>query len=128
MDLEQALSGRAGLTGLQWLLAGAPAHEVLRDALANLLEDGALLGEIMLQRAKYKPGRYLTTYHAARVLQGSAPSTRLVEANWRMPGSSDPRGEQPELLAMQEEAITRGLAAPFRELLAEVPAWGLYLQ
>jgi hypothetical protein len=128
MESAESLSGRAGIAGLQWLLLGVPAHETLRGALAGLLEDGAVLGEVMLQRAKYKPGRYLTTYHAAQVVQGSATSTHLVEANWRMPGGADPRGELSELLIMQDEAGARGLASPFRALLAEDSEWGLYIQ
>jgi hypothetical protein len=129
MDHAQALSGSAGLAGLQWLLVGARAREALRGALTGVLQGGAALGEVGLQRAKYKPGRYLTTYHAAHVAgQEGSTTARLIEANWRMPGSPDPRGEMAALLAMQDEAGRRGLAEPFRALQASVPEWDLFVQ
>ena len=128
LNISTALSGSAGLAGVQWLLLDAPAHAALLGTLGTLLEDGATIGTIRLQRAKYKPGRYLTTYHAVEVHNAGSASTRLIEVNWLPPGSADSRGEQAALLAMQAEAAERGLAAPFRALLAENAAWGMYVQ
>src|SRR5687767_14951544 len=119
MDITEALSGRAGLAGVQWLLLGEPALEALRGALNPLLDDGAAIGAITLQRAKFKPGRHLTTYYAVQ-LHGTGAAgagTRLIEVSWTPPGAADRRGEMSEMLAMQAEAIERGLAAPFRALL-----------
>jgi hypothetical protein len=126
MDIAEALSGRAGLAGVQWLLLEPPAHEALRGALGGLLDGSAALGAITLQRAKYKPGRYLTTYH--RVELHGAGGPYLVEVNWTPPGGADRRGEMGALLAMQAEAIDRHLAAPFRALLAEDHTWGMRAQ
>ncbi|MBK9714893.1 MAG: phosphotransferase [Kouleothrix sp.] len=127
LDITTALSGSAGLAGVQWLLLEPPAGAALRAALSELLGESAALGEITLQRAKYKPGRYLTTYHAVQVRdQAGAGSARLVEVNWLPTGSGDPRGEAAANLAMQDEAIGRGLAAPFRALLAENAEWGMW--
>ncbi|HEU5102997.1 MAG TPA: aminoglycoside phosphotransferase family protein [Roseiflexaceae bacterium] len=128
LDLQTALSGRAGLAGVQWLLLEPPAREALLGALKDMLDDGTTIGAIALQRAKYKPGRYLTTYHAVDLRGASGASTRLVEVNWMPPGSADPRGEREAMLAMQAEAISRGLAAPFRALLAENADWGMRAQ
>lgn len=130
MDISEALSGRAGLVGVQRLLLEPPAQEALRSALSTLLEEGASLDEIVLQRAKYKPGRHLTTYYAVQVHTGDAGReyTRQIEVSWTPSGSADRRGEMVELLAMQAEAVERGLAAPFRALLAETPAWGMRIQ
>src|SRR5437762_2725300 len=111
LNISTALSGSAGLAGLHWLLREAPAQEALLDALKGVLEDGTTIGAIRLQRAKYKPGRYLTTYHAVELRGASGQSTHLIEVNWRQPGSADPRGERDALLVMQAEAIERGLAA-----------------
>jgi len=128
LDISTALSGSAGLAGVQWLLLEAPAHEALLGALKNVLENGATLGALRLQRAKYKPGRYLTTYHAVELRDAGGASTCLIEVNWVAPGSADPRGERDAMLALQAEAIKRGLAAPFRALLAENAAWGMFVQ
>ena len=128
LNISTALSGSAGLAGLHWLLREAPAHEALLGTLKDVLEDGTTIGAIRLQRAKYKPGRYMTTYHAVELHNASGPSTRLIEVSWLPPGSADPRGERDAMLAMQAEAIKRGLAAPFRALLAENAAWGMFVQ
>ncbi|MEO7910598.1 MAG: aminoglycoside phosphotransferase family protein [Roseiflexaceae bacterium] len=128
MNSAEALSGSAGLAGVQWLLLEAPAHDALLGALKRALEDDTTIGAIKLQRAKYKPGRYLTTYHAVDLHTTNGSSTRLVEVNWLPLGSADPRGEHAATLAMQAEATKRGLAAPFQALLAEDAEWGLYAQ
>ena len=129
LNISTALAGSAGLAGLQELLLGAPAREALRAVLASRLANRAQLGELTLQRAKYKPGRYLTCYFAAHVRDHNGhESTRLLEATWQAPGVADRRGDRPALEAMQAEASERGLAAPFRTLLAEAPESGLYIQ
>jgi hypothetical protein len=128
LNITTALSGSAGLAGLHWLLLEAPAREALLDTLNDLLEDGATISAIRLQRAKYKPGRYLLTYYAIELNNAGSTSTRLIEVNWRPPNSADPRGERDAMLAMQAEATERGLAAPFRVLLAENAAWGMFVQ
>src|SRR5581483_11639503 len=126
-DLTSALAGEAGLDGVQWLLLGEPAQAALRATLSDLLDDGATLGALKLQRAKYKPGRHLTAYYAAEV-SGPAAGTHQIEVSWTPPGSPDRRGDMADLLAAQAEIVERGLAAPFRALLAEDPAWGLRAQ
>ena len=128
LNIYTAISGSAGLAGVQWLLLEAPARDALLAALKRVLADGTAVGAIRLQRAKYKPGRYLLTYHAVELHGEGGPSTRLVEVNWLPPGSPDPRGERLAILAMQAEAIERGLAAPFQALLAEDAEWGMFAQ
>ncbi|HEY3228888.1 MAG TPA: phosphotransferase, partial [Roseiflexaceae bacterium] len=130
MDMTEVLTGRAGLVGMQWLLLEPPAQEALRSALSTLLEEDATIREIVLQRAKYKPGRHLTTYYAVQIHTGDGgrDNTRLIEVSWMPLGSADRRGEMAELLEMQVEAVERGLVAPFRALLAEASAWGMRVQ
>jgi hypothetical protein len=128
LNISIALSGKAGLDGVQWLLLEAPAREALLGALKQALEDGATIDAIRLQRAKYKPGRYLTTYHAIELHGAVGASTRLIEVSWMPPGAPDPRGESAAMLAMQAEAIERDLAAPFDTLLAENAEWGMRAQ
>jgi hypothetical protein len=127
-NISTALAGDAGLAGVQWLLLEAPGRDALQAALNRALEDGTTIGAIKLQRAKYKPSRYLLTYYAIELHGASGTSTRLIEVNWLPPGSADPRGERQATLAMQNEAIERGLAAPFQALLAESAEWGMYAQ
>lgn len=125
IDLASALAGEAGLDGVQWLLLGEPAQSALRALLSELLAGGAALGALRLQRAKYKPGRHLTAYYAAEV---SGAAARPIEVSWTPPGSADRRGDMAALLAAQAEIAERGLAVPFRALLADDPAWGMRVQ
>src|SRR6476661_5324678 len=104
LNITTALSGSAGLAGVQWLLLEAPAREALLGTLKGALADDTTIVAIRLQRAKYKPGRYMTSYHAVELRGANGPSTRLIEANWLPPGSADRRGERVALLAMQAEA------------------------
>jgi hypothetical protein len=128
-QFDNAFSGRAGLAGLQWLLLESPARKALDDAVAALLIDKFSLASIRVDRAKFKPGRRITTHFIVQVRDeiGGAELTRLVQANLLPAGAADPRGATEQLQAMQEEAMRRKLAAPFRELLADVPAWGIWL-
>jgi len=128
LNISTALAGSAGLAGVQWLLLEAPARDALLAALKRVLESGTTIGAIRLQRAKYKPGRYLQTYYAAELHGANGTSTRLIEVNWLPARIADPRGERSATLAMQNEAIERGLAAPFQALLAEDAEWGMYAQ
>lgn len=127
IDYATALAGQAGLEGVQWLLNAPPPREALRAALDRLLAPGVSVGNLVLQRAKYKPGRYMQAYYAAE-LRGEHSGTRLVEVNWLPLGKPDPRGAAEGIPAMQAEIAERGLAAPFRALAADDPAWGMWVQ
>jgi hypothetical protein len=132
MDLDgtTALSGRAGLAGVQWLLLGGPAREALRGALSDMLNAGALLGAITLQRAKYKPGRHLTAYFAveARTPTSIPQGERHIEVIWKPAGAEDPRGAPDVWQPMQAEARELGVSAPFQRLAAAVPEWNMYIR
>src|SRR5262245_17094954 len=75
----------AGLAGVQWLLLDPQPQAMLRNTFAALLPDASLLGDYHLHRAKYKPGRRLTTYYAVTVRDGTigAEQVRQIEVNWR---------------------------------------------
>jgi Phosphotransferase enzyme family len=120
----------AGLAGVQWLLLDPQPQAALRNALAALLPDASMLGDCRLHRAKYKPGRRLTTYYAVTVRDGDmgAEHVRQVEVSWRPSGSKDPRGDMDDLLKLQAKAHDRGLVRPFNTLLGDVPSWGMYIQ
>ena len=123
--VAEALWGSTGLAGLQEFLLGPAAGQVLRQALGTLVEGGNLLGSCRLLRAKFKPGRRLSTYYDidVRGTDGAGPTARSVAAAWR-PTTND-ESPSAQLPAVQAEAVERGLGAPFRRLHAEFPAWGL---
>ncbi|HEU5088408.1 MAG TPA: hypothetical protein VFT99_13220, partial [Roseiflexaceae bacterium] len=129
IDHVQALSGQAGLAGIQSLMLDTSVQDRLRGALCDLLQEPYTLGEMTLQRAKYKPGRHLTTYYAVQV---AAPDdtrqSRLIEVSWRMPGSPDPRGEAGAMNAMQADARTHGCVQPFRALMQTITDLDCYIQ
>jgi Ser/Thr protein kinase RdoA (MazF antagonist) len=129
IDLSTAMSGAAGLDGVQWLLNDSPVRQALHDGLSALLIDKFAVVDARIERAKFKPGRRLTTHYAVTVRDqvGGLEVSRLVQANLLPPGSPDPRGSTEALLAAQDEVIGRKLAAPFRELTAGLPQLGLWM-
>jgi hypothetical protein len=129
LDLTTALSGEAGLAGVQWLLSDSPARQALHDTLSALLIDKFSIASIQIQRAKFKPGRRLTTHYAVQVRDDVSGTeiSRLVQANLLPPEAPNPRGSNEALLAAQDEVIQRKLAAPFRELMGAQPQIGLWV-
>ena len=129
-DMENALAGRSGLAGVQWLLLDPQPQAALHDALVALLPSDGMLGDCRLHRAKYKPGRHLTAYYEVHIHDsaGGDSSVRQIEVSWRPESSHDPRGAMPDMESMQAEAIHAGLAAPFGRLMADVPEWGMRVQ
>lgn len=130
IDVTTLLSGRDGLVGVRRLLLDPQPCEALRRALESLLPSADMLGPCRIHRAKYKPGRYLTAYYDVGIRDPDAgkDNVRQIEVTWMPQGSDDPRGAMPDLLAMQDEALRRGVAAPFRQLMAGMPEWGMRVQ
>lgn len=127
-DITGTLWKNAGLAEVQWMLLDSVPQEAPRRALAAILP-GATLKDCRLHRAKYKPERHLTAYYEVTARDSAgADHARQVEVTWTPPGTADPRGPAEALLAMQEEAERRGLAAPFRRLTADAPEWGMRAQ
>src|SRR6266540_1810769 len=120
LDVTTALSGRAGLAGVQWLLLGAPAREALRGALNDMLNHDAILGAMTLQRAKYKPGRHLTAYYTVEARQPTSgpQGERHIEVIWKPTGAEDPHGDPALWQGMQAEALELGVSALFQRLAA----------
>ncbi len=126
-DITGTLWKNAGLADVQWTLLDTVSREVLWRALASILPD-ATLKDCRLHRAKYKPGRHLTAYYEVTAHDNAGDHARQIEVSWTPSGTADPRGPVDELLAMQDEAARRGLAAPFRQLTADAPEWGMRVQ
>jgi hypothetical protein len=128
MNIADALSGSAGLAGVQWALQGPEPRELLLHELSALLEDPRLPIACDLHRAKYKPGRKLTAYYDLRLDEnGAAQRTRPIAVTWEPPANTG-QPAAPELEQLQDLISQRGLATPFRRLVAELPAWGMRVQ
>src|SRR5438128_5489563 len=130
MNLADALSGRAKLEGIQWVLLSAAPRRVLRDQLKALLSAPNMLGPCRLRRARFKPGRKLTAYYDVLVhVEGTEGyGARPIAVTWRLDGDADRHQAGDDLAGMQAEAARQGMAAPFRQLTAELPEWSMHVQ
>src|SRR2546428_11204219 len=130
MNLADALSGRAKLEGIQWVLLSAAPRRVLRDQLKALLSAPNMLGPCRLRRARFKPGRKLTAYYDVLVhVEGTEGyGARPIAVTWRLDGDADRHQAGDDLAGMQAEAARQGMAAPFRQLTAELPEWSMHIQ
>src|SRR5437899_373580 len=130
MNLADALSGRAKLEGIQGLLLPATPRRALRDQLKSLLPASAMLGPCHLRHAIFRPGRKLKAYYDARVhIEGTEGyHVRPIAVTWTLDGEADWRQGRDALTEMQAEAVRQGVAAPFRQLTAELPEWGMHIQ
>src|SRR3989441_10316211 len=130
MNLADALSGRAKLEGIQWLLLSATPRRVLRDELKSLLPAPNMLGPCRLRRVRFTPGRKLTGYYDARVRVEGTEGYRVrpIAVTWTVDGEADWRQGRNALAELQAEAVRQGVAAPFRQLTAELPEWGMHVK
>src|SRR6266849_5554656 len=130
MNIVDALSGRAKLEGIQWLLLSATPRRVLRDQLKSLLPAPNMLGPCRLRRVRFRPGRKLTAYYDARVrVEGTEGYlVRPIAVTWTVDGEADWRQGRDALAELQAEAVRQGVAAPFRQLTAELPEWGMHVK
>jgi len=129
--IDDALSGEAGLAGVQWLLYGAPAHQALQETIATLLMPPFVLWEWRLLRAKVKPGRKLTAYYEVdlREVTGRSRRQRSIAVTWTAPqGTQSISRETPPATVMEAEAVTAGVAPPFRRLLAVHDQWRMQVE
>jgi aminoglycoside phosphotransferase (APT) family kinase protein len=126
MNIADALSGRANLEDIQsMMLAGA-----LQAELSALLSGPNTLEHCFVRHARFRPGRKLTANYEAHLrTEGSETQTvRAMEVTWRPHPNGDPRQRTADLGAMEAEAVRRGVSAPFRQLVADLPAWGMHIQ
>src|SRR5207244_7699680 len=129
-NLVDALSGHAKLEGIQWMLRSGAPRRALRRELGALLPTPAMLGPGQLRYARFGPGRKLTAYYDALVrVEGTEGfCARPVAVTWGSDGDPERHPGTADLAESQAEAVRRGVAAPFRQLVAHVPAWGMQVQ
>ena len=133
MELVDALSGRAGAEGIRWLLVGDGPQYALERALSGMLSTSETLGACHLRAARFrvKPDVRLSATYDVEVLSNgrSEKKTRAVAVTWKPKWVGAPAGQpRPESIDMEAEAQSRGVAAPFRQLSAREPAWGMRIQ
>src|SRR3989442_7688318 len=130
MSIADKLSGPAKLEAIQWVLLSAAPRTVLTDQLKALLSAPNMLGPCHLRRARFKPGRKLTAHYEVLVHVEGAEGygARPIAVTWRMDGDADRHQAGDDLAEMQAEAVRQGVAAPFRQLTAELPEWSMHIQ
>ncbi len=130
MNLADALSGRAKLEGIQWMLRSGAPRRALRRELKALLPAPDMLGPCQLRYARFGPGRKLTAYYEALVhIEGTEGyCARPVAVTWGLNGDADRPHGAADLAEIQAEAVRYGVAAPFLQLVAHIPDWGMHIQ
>src|SRR5437870_10071275 len=130
MSIADMLSGPAKLEAIQWVLLSAAPRTVLTDQLKALLSAPNMLGPCHLRRARFKPGRKLTAHYDVLVhIEGTeGHGARPIAVTWRLDGDADRHQAGDDLAEMQAEALRQGVAAPFRQLTAELPEWSMHVQ
>ncbi len=138
MNLPEALSGRAGVDGVRWVLLAPPLRQVLRQQLRGLLGEPGTLGACRLHRAKFKPGRKLSAWYEVGLDHDGATrqAVRQIAVTWTVQDGEGPAtatatdggpGADGAALQMQAAALEDGLAAPFRGLEAARSDLGMRL-
>ena len=120
MSARDVLSDGAGIADVRSALLGAGPRRTLRNTIQGLLERGATLRTCRLRRAKFKPGRKLTVHFDVRVRSKGSDTVRSVVTVWSREVGDALR--DPAIASLESEAVSAGLASPFRELMAELPA------
>jgi thiamine kinase-like enzyme len=130
MDLANALSEHATLAEIHGMLIEGEPHKALRRELSALLSDRNTLENCHLRHVRFRPGRKLiANYEAHLRTDGTGRvSTRAVEVTWRLRRNGDSPQTIAEIEAMEDEAARRGVAAPFRQLVADFPEWCMHIQ
>src|SRR5207253_7419592 len=82
------------------------------------------------RRARFKPGRKLTAYYDALLhIQGTEGyCARAIAVAWGFDGNADRSRVGDDPAEIQAEALRHGVAAPFRQLTADLPEWSMHIQ
>jgi aminoglycoside phosphotransferase (APT) family kinase protein len=119
VDVDAALSGRAGDAGIRDLLLG-DGRTALREVLSSMLGDGGPPGPCRLRRAHLKPARRMSASYDVTV-RGGAHAVP-VAVTWYRGGSVTGT----DGLDATEEALRRaGVRSPFGRLWAPRPSWAM---
>jgi hypothetical protein len=127
MNLADALSEHGSLEEINGMLLSGNRHGVLRLELSALLSPSNVLEHCCVRHARFRPGHKLRANFDAviRTPDAARSITRAIEVTWRPPREKGHPGKAVDLAEMQEEALRRGVAAPFRRLAADFPELGM---
>ena len=130
MNISDVLSGRAKLDGIQWVLLSATARRVLAGQLRSLLPTGAVLGPCHPRDVQFKLGRKLTAYYDAlvRTVDTEGYRVRPIAVTWGLDTNLDGHEETDDVAKMQAEAVRRGVATPFLQLMADCPERSMHIR
>jgi hypothetical protein len=131
MNLADALSEDATLEEINGMLLTGDRHEELRRELSAMLSGANILEQCYVRRARFRPGHKLRANFDAhiRTEADGQHCVRALEVTWRPQGDKDRRNKAAEDLGtMQEEAMRRGVAAPFHQLMADLPSLGMQVR
>jgi hypothetical protein len=140
MNMKDSLSERATLEGIHGMLLAGEPHLALRRELSALLSPSNTLEQFCVKHARFRPGHKLRANFDAylRAENGSKRTVRAMEATWRAPKergkekdkdkTKDKAKQAVDIGEILEEAIRRGVAAPFQQLVADLPALGVRVQ
>ena len=124
MSITDALSGKGGISAVQWALLDPASRTAIAERLDDLLADGAEATAWRLHRAKFKPDRKINAHFNVTLRWNDTDVVRSVVVTWT-PTDDTGRQKDAALADMEAHAIERGLAAPFRRLHDSVPQWGM---
>jgi aminoglycoside phosphotransferase (APT) family kinase protein len=125
MSIAEALSGKGGISAVQWALLDPGSRDVIAERLHDLLDDDAEATAWHLHRAKFKPDRKLNAHFNVTVGSGGRDVVRSIVVTWTPPDHDGGATDGAALADMEAHAVERGLAAPFRRLYSTVPEWGM---
>jgi hypothetical protein len=128
MNREDALSGKAGVAGVQWLLNGASSRRQLRAGVQQMLQPDYHLGTFHLTRAKFKPDRRLLAYFTFPALDAGDRMCQSVHLAVAWQKNIVNQHDVDDWSHLQKEANQAGLMSVQRELWRDIPDQGLRLQ
>jgi hypothetical protein len=130
MNLADALSEHCTLEEINGMLVSGDRHRALRRELCALLSPPNTLEHCYVRHARFRPGHKLRANFDAHIHtpDSAGHTTRAIEVTWRPPRDEDHHDNAMNLGEMQEEALRRGVAAPFGHLVTDLPAQGLRVQ
>ena len=115
---------------IQRVLLSATARRRLRDQVRALLSPSAKLGWCHLRDVTFRPGRKLTAYYDALVGKEGTEGyrTRPIAVTWGSVTDADRGGDGVDLGKLQSEALRRGVATPFLQLMADCPEQSMHIR
>src|SRR5579863_5415645 len=127
MNLADALSEHGSLEEINGMLLSGDRHRALGRELSALLSPQNTLEHCYVRHARFRPGHKLRANFDAeiRTSDEARSTTRTIEVTWRPPRDKDRPGKAVDFGEMQEEAMRRGVAAPFCRLAADLPQLGM---